>query len=350
MADYYDGTKLLSMKDINGDTPEIFICTTNRTAGKTTYFNRLMINRFIKKQQKFCTLVRYQKNLAGYVPAFFDEIHRLFFPDYFMNMKQFDGGIYGILYLSKDPEDIGVPCGYVVAINAADDIKKYSHMLADSSCILFDEFQPMSASKYCPDEILKFQSIHTSIARGAGKQYRYLPTYMLANNISLLNPYYVQLGISNTLTNRTKFMRGEGFVIEQGFNESAYQAQAQSAFNRAFRGAKTEYGEQGIYLNDDLAFIEKPNGRNRYVVTLRYKNKDYAVREYYEQGVVYCDDKPDMSHPLKISVTIDDHNINYVMLRQNPILIGNLRYLFERGCFRFKNLQCKEVILTTLSY
>ena len=39
---YYDGAKLLSMKDINGQQPEIYICTTNRTGGKTTYFNRLM--------------------------------------------------------------------------------------------------------------------------------------------------------------------------------------------------------------------------------------------------------------------------------------------------------------------
>ena len=28
---YYDGTKLLSMKDLNGKTPELFLCTTNRT-------------------------------------------------------------------------------------------------------------------------------------------------------------------------------------------------------------------------------------------------------------------------------------------------------------------------------
>jgi hypothetical protein len=48
---YYDGTKLLSLKDINGNDPEIYICTTNRTGGKTTYFNRLLVNNFIKKKK-----------------------------------------------------------------------------------------------------------------------------------------------------------------------------------------------------------------------------------------------------------------------------------------------------------
>ena len=45
---YYDGTKLLSLKDIDGNQPEIYLCTTNRTGGKTTYFSRLLVNRFLK--------------------------------------------------------------------------------------------------------------------------------------------------------------------------------------------------------------------------------------------------------------------------------------------------------------
>ena len=48
MANYYDGTKLLSLKDINGNVPEIYICTTNRTGGKTTYFGRLVVISFFK--------------------------------------------------------------------------------------------------------------------------------------------------------------------------------------------------------------------------------------------------------------------------------------------------------------
>ena len=53
MNKYYDGTKLLSMVDINGNKPEIYMCTTNRTGGKTTYFGRLCINRFLDKNEKF---------------------------------------------------------------------------------------------------------------------------------------------------------------------------------------------------------------------------------------------------------------------------------------------------------
>ena len=38
MGDFYDGTKLLSMKDLNNDQPEIYLTTGNRSIGKTSSF------------------------------------------------------------------------------------------------------------------------------------------------------------------------------------------------------------------------------------------------------------------------------------------------------------------------
>ena len=62
---FYDGTKLLSLRDINGKQPEIYICTANRTAGKTTYFNRYYVNRYMKHGEKFALLYRFQYELDG---------------------------------------------------------------------------------------------------------------------------------------------------------------------------------------------------------------------------------------------------------------------------------------------
>jgi hypothetical protein len=77
---------------------------------------------------------------------------------------------------------------------------------------------------------------------------------------------------------------------------------------------------------------------------------DYAIREFAESGMLYCDDRPYLTYKLKITVTTDDHQINYVMLKRNSFILENLRYFFERGCFRFKDLQCKEAVLKALSY
>ena len=65
---------------------------------------------------------------------------------------------------------------------------------------------------------------------------------------------------------------------------------------------------------------------------------------------MYCDDHPDNTFKIKISVTTDDHDINYVMLKKNDFILSNLRYLFEKGCFRFKDLRCKQAVLSALSY
>ena len=344
MAKYYDGTKLLSMLDINGNKPEIYMCTTNRTGGKTTYFGRLCINRFLDKGEKFGLLYRYNYELDDIVDKFYKDLGSLFFPTYTMQSKRRAKGTFQELFLNDKS------CGYALSLNNADQIKKYSHLFSDIQRMIFDEFQS-ETNHYCDNETKKFISIHTSIARGQGEQVRYVPVYMLSNPVSIINPYYVEMGISGRLKDDTKFLRGDGFVLEQGYIESASIEQKNSGFNRAFsKNSYTAYSSECVYLNDNKAFVEKPAGKSKYLCTLRYKGSDFALREYTESGLIYCDDKADSSFLTRISVTTDDHNINYIMLKRNDFFLSNLRYFFEHGCFRFKDMRCKEAVLSALSY
>lgn len=344
MGKYYDGTKLLSMKDINGETPEIYLSSSNRNAGKTTYFNRLVVNRWRDGKGKFMLIYRFKYELENVSQKFFKDVGSLFFPDLKMTEKSKGSGIYHELYLNNKP------CGYAVCLSSADGIKKQSHEFSDTSIMLFDEFQS-ETSHYVGKEVEKLQSIHTSVARGQGEMVRYVPVIMISNPVTLLNPYYVAMGISTRLNSKTKFLKGDGFVLEQGFNEEASKAQSSSAFNRAFASTNyTEYAAQGIYLNDNKAFIEKPKGLSSYVCTIKYNGQNYAVREFADQGIVYCDDKADLTYPKRISVTTEDHNVNYVMLHKNDMLIMTMRYYFENGCFRFKDLRCKEALMKCISY
>lgn len=344
MTQYYDGTKLLSTKDLDGNPPELFVVTTNRTAGKTTYFGRLMVNRFLKTGKKFGLIYRYNYELDECAEKFFRDIGSLFFRGMVMTSKRRAAGIFHELFLDD------ISCGYAISLNSADQLKKYSHLFSTVEHLLFDEFQSES-NHYCTDEIRKFLSVHKSIARGQGEQVRYVPVYMLANPVSIINPYYVELGISERLRDDTKILRGNGFVLEQGYVDSAAQAQKESGISKAFsKNSYVAYSTQAVYLNDNKAFIEKPVGQSRYLATLRYKGTDFGVREFAEAGVIYCDDRADSSFKNKITVTTEDHEINYVMLKRNDLFLSSLRYYFERGCFRFKDLRCKEAILKALSY
>jgi AAA+ ATPase superfamily predicted ATPase len=161
---YYDGTKLLSMKDINGKKPELFITTGNRSSGKTTYYGRYFMNRFFKNKEKFGLIYRYNYELDDCADKFYKDLSNLFFPGTTMKSERKAGGIFHELFVDE------VSCGYALSLNSSDQIKKYSHLLSDITKLLFDEFQS-ETNHYCSDEIRKFISLHTSIARGNGEVY-----------------------------------------------------------------------------------------------------------------------------------------------------------------------------------
>lgn len=359
---YYDGSKLLSLMDGNGNLPDIYICTSNRSAGKTTYFQKLLINRFLKTGKKFMLIFRFKYELDSVADKFFKDIQALFFPNYVMHDKSRAKGTFYELFLNEkklEPDTFpsfsradppGKSCGYAVCLSSVDALKRYSHFFSDVETMLFDEFQS-ETNHYLPSEVEKFISLHTTVSRGQGQQVRRVPVYMVSNPVSILNPYYDQMKITDRLFENTRFIRGDGFVLEQGHNESAKHAQEESGFNKAFKNnAYTLYSAQGNYLNDNKNFIEKLGGQSKYFLTLKYHGELYAVRIFEEQGLIYCDDSADNSFPRRIAVTTDDHNINYVTLQANTYFIEYMRNLFNHGCFRFKNARCKDCILSALSY
>ena len=342
---YYDGTKLLSMKDLDGETPEVFLCTSNRTAGKTTFFNRLCVNKFLnKKIRKFALLYRFQTELDSVVETFYKDIHGLFFPSFELTAESRDKGHFMELFLNEEA------CGYALPINCADAIKKKSHLFSDVDIMYFDEFMS-ETNKYCPDEFRKFMSIHTSLARGNGQLVRYLPVIMVSNPVTLLNPYYINMDIAERISSSTKFLRGHGYVLEQGYSKYASEAQKASGFNKAFsKSDYIDYGAEGVYLNDSRNFIDKPSGKSKYCATLLYKNVEYAVRQYATQGIMYCDKSVDPGFPLRISVTTEDFKPNYIMLKNNDFILNDFKYYFKLGCFRFRDIQSKEALIKSISY
>lgn len=352
MAEYYDGGKLLSLMDLHGNKPEVYVSTSNRSAGKTTFFNRWAFRRWLRKREKFALLYRYNYELPDAADQFFKDIQGLFFSAYRMRAEKRGNGVFYELFAGGiDDEDEELEsCGYALALNYADQYKKKSHLFSDVTKIIFDEFQS-ETNHYCPNEITKFISIHQSLARGRGEQSKYLPVIMISNPVSMINPYYMYWDIGSRLDDKTTFLRGDGWVLEQGYVESAAEAQKQSAFNRAFADHKyVAYASENVYLNDSLAFIDKPEGAGKYICTLAFEGREYGVREFAQEGIMYCDSHADHTYPIKIAVTTEDHDINYVMLRKNDRFLSVMKFFFERGAFRFRDLQSKKALMTAVSY
>lgn len=339
---YYDGTGLLSQIDINGLKPEIYMVCSNRSDGKTTWFNRHVVKKYLDGLGKFMTIFRFEGEMDNLDKAFFGEISRLFFPGREFGSEKFMKGAFHELYID------GECCGYAAALNTADKLRRYSHLFADTERMIMDEFQSESG-RYCQNEVSKFISLHTTVARGGGKQVRYVPVYMCSNAVSMLNPYYRALKISARLNNQTKFLRGEGWVLQQRYNEDVSKLQQESQFNRAFRDSSyVAYASQNVYLNDQLAFIEKITEEMVYLATIVYNKKRYGLRRT-SSGLVYCSDSFDGSYPVVISVTVADHDVDQVLVSGGDWIRSDLKYMFNNGFFRFKNLDCKDAVMTMLS-
>ena len=336
---FYSGYKLLNTLDINGNKPEIFISEGNRSTGKTTFYNSFLIREFKEYGKKFALIVRNRSHLSNCAEKFFTNIQKLYFPEDIMTSKTENHGAWSALFLNDKK------CGYVLPLTSSNMIKNASHMLSQVDWLLFDEFQAED-NNYVPDEVNKLISIHTSIARGINESVKYLPMIMIANKVSLINPYYLALGISDRLQKDTKMLKGNGYVLERFFNENVAEQHKSSLFNSAFQ--KTDYNNglaEDIYLNDNETFVEKMSGDSNYICTVYYNGKAFSISEFTKSELIYCSRNVNNEYPVKIAIDIKSMNTDNHFITLYPNLAKTLRYYFSRGLFRFADIECKEAIL-----
>lgn len=343
MADFYNGCKLLSMKDLDGRRPEIFMCEGNRTAGKTFYFKRMLMRRYIKYGEKFCLLYRYVYELDGVADAFFKDIEEVSFRGHEMTSDWAIKNVCMNLYFD------GKHCGYALAMNNVDVLKKKSSMFVDVGAIFMDEFQS-EANKYVPGEIGKFQSIHTSIARGGGKHSRYVPVYMASNGVTTMNPYFVQFGITKRLKADTKFMRGKGWVLERTFNEEAANMLQTSAFAQAFLDdVHMQYATGDKYLLDTDNFIGFIRGPKTNIASIIYNKEELGIWKMDGSPIVLISHKCDPGCKIKLSASLKNHTEKTHFVKANNY-IRALADMFNAGRVFFEDSICKNAFIDAIGY
>lgn len=344
--DFYNGYRLLSRTDSNGRKPEIYIAASNRSAGKTTFFNGLLLHNFLKHGKKFLLLYRRRYEITQAAQGFFKDINKLFFPDLLMDQIPGVKNVFEKLRVyTKAEKPVKYECGYAASIGAAEQIKKFSHLLSDIDVILFDEAFPEN-DNYLKKEIDLFMSVHDSLARGNGEMSRYLPVIIVGNMISIFNPYFDALGIVDTLQLNSNFMRGDGFVIEQNFNEVSARKHSESAFHRALSSAAYNAATQEKkYLNTSYDMIDNSVAdTGRYLLTIRSEGSLYSVR-YNEQGYFYyVSNTPDSNFRLQHAATEKDISDTAIY---DPASMYRkvLRDRFRKNQVKFKNLKCKAAAL-----
>lgn len=345
---HYSGNLLLSKMDKNGNKPETYISTSNRSAGKTTWFGGYILNKFLTKNELFCILMRkkYQLEKSVSFMAYFPSALSVYYPD--LEMKEEVGikGVFNNIYIRlRGKENEWLLCGYSTSLNSSDDIRNFSNVFNHVTRIWLDEFQPESGD-YVKDEVKRVFSIHTSLARGGGSQSRYLPLILTGNLIDVNNPYYEHFGINRDINIETNFYRGNGFVLEQGFNKSAADAHSNSTFNQSF--SESDYSKlltKKEYLKDDNTMILRtPNLKGDYLFTIKYCDKYFSIRYLYGLAFYYVNETADLTYNFALAARKED-------LSDDCIFDGNSRFkkrmkkMYHNNIVRFSSYKAREAFL-----
>lgn len=345
---YYTGEPLLSQMDLNGEKPGIYLSNSNRSAGKTYFFQIHCIERFIEKGEQFMLLCRQKNELDG-CELPFNDVMNIYFEGKLLSSKWYVTRLVMGLWLD------GKLCGFAISLKDANKIKKYSSIFSRVETVIMDELQPETGS-YLHDEVDLFTSIVQSISRGGGKQSRYVKWCLLSNNISIMNPYFLNLGIYRYIDDQLNlkdgedfYIKGDGWVSEFSYNESAKEEMEKNPAIKAFTSRNAILGLTADFMIKSSGFIEKKiSGKMNYLWTLKYKGTFMGVRRIKSSGIVYITSSYDPSFKHVIAISDSDHDDATIKLRKNTFYIQTLRDAYTLGKLRFSDYMTKNAIVELL--
>lgn len=316
--------------------------TTNRSAGKTTHYLKRSLQFFKETGVQTALLYRHQYELSS-ANEIFADILRMY-PDLGQEMKTFPHA-KGLFYeLSLD----GQTFGYALALNNIDSLKKYSAVFALVTICIMDEFQ-LETGNYLKKEVEKLQSLLVTIARGGGSQSREIEVFLLGNDVSMLNPYFIFFDVNRRFKQGTKYIRGHGWIAEFICNESAADAIKGNSLFRAFNSTYMQYSTGQTKLYNDTEFIENLSGNSKYLFTIKHDGICYGVREELKTCIIYVNEKADNNCKNILVFTTGQHATNTVMLSKNSYTAKCLKESFEMGLLRFGSMKSKNAIFDILA-
>lgn len=347
---YYDVKDILNVKDLDGMKPSKYIITGNNSAGKTTSVLIYMLEKFNELGEEFVLFYRSKYEISG-AHLIFDDVLNMY-PELGLGMESIAraGGVYYQLDLLRgDPENAEkVRCGFAVPLRNPDALKKYSPVFNKCKRGLFDEFM-LESGNYLQKEVDLLNAVLKVVTRGGGEQSREFELFMLGNNVTIMNPHFIHLGIHKRLRAETKIMRGHGWIANFMFSKTASDAiKSNRLFADEMDSDYMKYSTESVYLFDASVFVQKPSGKSKYLFTLVHAGKAYGVRMYWDDGMVYVSSGADATFPHVFTFKANDHSQNTIMLSRCSYIWQTVRDAYYGGYLRFENVDAKNAIFEIL--
>lgn len=350
-SDFYSVRRFDGKTDLNGKDPYLRIICNNRTSGKTTSVGRECIDAVVNAGEEFFIVFRKKYEIANAHHAL-DSAIALWKKETGQlietTSKKMDGDIYATIFFD------GKPAGYAIPMKSVDEIKKYSNQFCKTTIGFMDEFQ-LESGDYMKirdmTELEIMQSIISSVSRGLDNRARKIIFYLIGNNVSNVNPYYHGLGIYKRLKSDTKWMRGDGWILDCERNEQAAADLEKNELLKAFGSSKYlsfACGKNTLF-DKDRFITKKIEGKSRYIATLLYEGKSYGIREFFTQGIVFVSEKTDSNCKNVYAVTPDDMGKNLMLYSRASNLFRVLNWAYTKGILFFDGIGARNAAYECLA-
>ena len=319
----------------------------NRGGGKSYGAKKRAIDNFIKKKEQFGYIRRYKDDLKKPMEQFFTDIVWEY-PDYEFKVS---GDKFYIRLKSeiKSKWKESDVAGYGFVLSTASNKKSISY--PDITMLIFDEFLIEKGNqKYLANEPEKLLNLYETVAR-PGTGHPRVILFMLANAISITNPYFLywNLRMPSTADKNGKFIwkhPSKPILVEDVRNEKFIDAKRNTEFGQLVDGtAYAEYSIENKFLLDDDSFIEKKGYKARYYFTFIYKDRKFGVWADFNEGKLWVSEDVDPSFLLCFALTLKDHSPN-TMLIQTRGRKGHMKVFtdaYKNGNVYFESMNIKNL-------
>lgn len=211
--------------------------------------------------------------------------------------------------------------------------------------IIYDEFlidsTTGSTQKYLNsgDEFFVFSNFYETIARG-----RDIPVIFIGNAFSMVNPYFLALGIRIQDAQDNKIYKGKSWTVVFWKDKEFIAAREKTQFFQATKDTKfSEHAFGNTFYLDRNDFVKKRSPDSEHQFSLVYLGKTYGVWVDWEKGTYYVSSKGAATSRNKtISMSLADNKPNNVSIRRyrNLPFIKAFRSAAENNSVFYDSQEC----------
>ena len=313
----------------------------NRGGGKTYGAKLLGIKNFIKKKEQFAYVRRYCTEFDTISTFFDDIIKNEAFPGYEFKISG------NIGYCNDEPMCYFLPLSV--------SLKYKSTPMPYVTKIFFDEFIiDKSNSRYLKGEVQIFLDLVETINRMRSGKNDNLEVFFLANNVSLVNPYFSFFGLTIDPNSKITKFKNKEIAVELFASEEFIKEKEKTRFYKVIKG--TEYADYNVYnksLKDNSAFIRKrPSGRHMFISSFVIEGIEIGLWYCEDERIWFFDKKIDADSKYRFTITKEDHTPQYTHIEavKNAPLVKQARSSFNRNNLFFSSQEVKQLYFDLLKY